>query len=98
MDSQRPRSEFTDVDQAQRPVDYIRMLDAQQFIPFSQQYKQHVRTLLDLREPVRIVIRIRHLRLARDRHGRSPARVVVGIGHLRLTDDRHCGAASLGKR
>jgi 2-polyprenyl-3-methyl-5-hydroxy-6-metoxy-1,4-benzoquinol methylase len=48
MSDLRPRSEFTDVDHAQRPADYVHMLDAQRPIPFIQQYKQRVRALLDL--------------------------------------------------
>jgi SAM-dependent methyltransferase len=48
MSNQRPRSEFTDVDHAQSPSDYVHMLDAQRSMPFIQQYKQRVRTLLDL--------------------------------------------------
>ena len=48
MTDQRLRSEFTDVDHAQSPADYVHMLDAQRSIPFIQQYKQRVRTLLDL--------------------------------------------------
>jgi ubiquinone/menaquinone biosynthesis C-methylase UbiE len=48
MSDQRPRSEFTDVDHAQNPADYLHMLDAQRAMPFIQQYKQHVRVLLDL--------------------------------------------------
>jgi len=48
VSDQRPRSEFTDVDHAQSPADYVHMLDAQQSVPFIQQYKQRVRTLLDL--------------------------------------------------
>jgi ubiquinone/menaquinone biosynthesis C-methylase UbiE len=48
MSDQRPRSEFTDVDHAQRPADYVQMLDAQRAMPFIQQYKQRVRVLLDL--------------------------------------------------
>ena len=48
MSDQRPRSEFTDVDQAKIPSDYVHMLDAQRSMPFIQQYKQRVRALLDL--------------------------------------------------
>src|SRR5207302_8109355 len=48
MSDQRPRSEFTDVDHAQSPADYVRILDAQRSIRFIQQYKQRVRALLDL--------------------------------------------------
>ena len=48
MSDQRPRSEFTDVDHAQSPADYVHMLDAQRSMPFIQQYKQRVRALLDL--------------------------------------------------
>ena len=48
MSDQRPRSEFTDVDHAQNPADYVHMLDAQQSMPFIRQYKQRLRILLDL--------------------------------------------------
>ena len=48
MSNQRPHSEFTDVDSASNPSDYLLMLDAQRAIPFIQQYKQRVRALLDL--------------------------------------------------
>ncbi len=48
MSDQRPRSEFTDVDHAQSPADYVHMLDVQRTMPFIQRYKQRVRTLLDL--------------------------------------------------
>lgn len=48
MSDQRPHSEFTDVDHAQRPADYLQMLDAQRAMPFIQHYKQRVRTLLNL--------------------------------------------------
>lgn len=48
MSDQRPRSEFTDVDHAQNPSDYVQMLDAQRSMSFMQQYKQRVRALLDL--------------------------------------------------
>lgn len=48
MSDQRPHSEFTDVDHAQSPADYIHLLDAQQSGTFVQQYKQHCRVLLDL--------------------------------------------------
>lgn len=48
MSDQRPQSEFTDVDHAQNPTDYLHMLDAQRSMPFMQQYKQRLRVLLDL--------------------------------------------------
>ena len=48
MSNQRPRSEFTAVDSASTPSDYVRMLDVQRALPFIQQYKQRVRALLDL--------------------------------------------------
>jgi ubiquinone/menaquinone biosynthesis C-methylase UbiE len=48
MSDPRPRSEFTDIDHAQYPADYLHMLDAQRSMPFMQQYKQRVRALLDL--------------------------------------------------
>ena len=48
MTNQRPRSEFTDVDHAQNPSDYVHILDAQRSVPFIEQYKQRVRALLDL--------------------------------------------------
>lgn len=48
MSDHRPRSEFTDVDSARDPADYVQMLDAQRSMPFIQQYKRRVRALLDL--------------------------------------------------
>jgi ubiquinone/menaquinone biosynthesis C-methylase UbiE len=55
MSDQRPRSEFTDVDHAQNPTDYLHMLDAQRAIPFIQQYKQRVRGLLDLHPGLQVL-------------------------------------------
>lgn len=48
MSDQRPHSEFTDVDHAQNPADYLHILDAQRSMPFIQRYKQYVRELLNL--------------------------------------------------
>jgi ubiquinone/menaquinone biosynthesis C-methylase UbiE len=48
MSNQRPRSEFTDVDHARTPSDYVHLLDAQRSILFIQRYKHRVRALLDL--------------------------------------------------
>lgn len=55
MSEQRPQSEFTDVDHAQKPADYVQMLDAQRSMPFMQQYKQRVRALLDLRPGLQVL-------------------------------------------
>lgn len=55
MGDQRPRSEFTDVDHAQNPADYVHMLDAQRSMPFIVQYKQRVRALLDLHPGLRVL-------------------------------------------
>lgn len=52
---QRPHSEFTDVDHAQNPADYIQMLDAQRSMPFIQQYKQRVHTLLELHPGLQVL-------------------------------------------
>lgn len=55
MSDQRPHSEFTDVDHAQNPADYLHMLDAQRTMPFIQQYKQRVRALLDLHSGLHVL-------------------------------------------
>ena len=55
MSDSRPHSEFTDVDSAQNPADYVQMLDAQQAVPFIRQYKQRVRGLLDFRAGQRVL-------------------------------------------
>ncbi len=55
MSDQRPHSEFTDVDQAQNPNDYLHILDAQRAMPFIQHYKQRVRGLLDLRPGLQVL-------------------------------------------
>lgn len=55
MSNQRPRSEFTDVDHAQSPSDYVHMLDVQRSMLFIQQYKQRVRALLDLHPGLQVL-------------------------------------------
>ncbi|HEV2654844.1 MAG TPA: methyltransferase domain-containing protein, partial [Ktedonobacteraceae bacterium] len=55
MSDQRPRSEFTDVDHAQKPAGYVHMLDAQRTMPFIQQYKQRVRALLALQPGLQVL-------------------------------------------
>lgn len=55
MSDHRPRSEFTDVDHAQNPTDYLHMLDAQRAMPFIEQYKQRVRELLDLHPGLQVL-------------------------------------------
>jgi ubiquinone/menaquinone biosynthesis C-methylase UbiE len=55
MSNQRPRSEFTDVDHAKTPSDYVHILDAQRAMPFIQQYKQRVRALLDLHPELQVL-------------------------------------------
>ncbi len=55
MSDERPRSEFTDVDRAENPSDYLRMLDAQRAMPFIRQYKLRVRTLLDLQPGLHVL-------------------------------------------
>ena len=55
MSDSRPHSEFTDVDSAQNPADYVQMLDAQRAVPFIREYKQRVRTLLDLHAGQRVL-------------------------------------------
>ena len=48
MNNQHPKSEFTDVDQAGTPQNYIECLDSQHNIDFILLYKQRVRMLLDI--------------------------------------------------
>lgn len=55
MSDQRPRSEFSDVDSAQRPADYLHMLDAQRSMPFIRQYKQRVHALLNLQPGLQVL-------------------------------------------
>lgn len=48
MNSQRPRSDFTDVDRADVPEGYVQCMDFQHERAFVQMYKQHARLLLDI--------------------------------------------------
>lgn len=48
MSDQRPRSEFTDVDQANAPESYVHCMDFQHSTAFVQMYKQHARMLLNI--------------------------------------------------
>ena len=48
MNNQHPKSEFTDVDQAGTPQNYVECLDSQHNIDFILLYKQQVRMLLDI--------------------------------------------------
>ncbi len=55
MESRRPHSEFSDVDNAKIPADYVKMLDAQRFMPFNRQYKQRLRDLLELHPGLQVL-------------------------------------------
>lgn len=55
MELRRPHSEFTDVDSARAPSDYVKMLDDQRSMPFNQQYKQRLRVLLDLHPGLQVL-------------------------------------------
>lgn len=55
MKQSGPRSEFSDVDNARIPSDYVKMLDAQRFMLFNQQYKQQLRVLLDLHPGLQVL-------------------------------------------
>jgi ubiquinone/menaquinone biosynthesis C-methylase UbiE len=55
MNDQRPKSEFTDVDHASCPENYVELLDVQQSMAFNQRYKQYARTLLDLHQGLQIL-------------------------------------------
>ncbi|SRR5437016_3759573 len=48
MNNQHPKSEFTDVDQAGTPQNYVECLDSQHNIDFILLYKQRVRMVLDI--------------------------------------------------
>lgn len=55
MSDQRPHSEFTDVDHAKTPSDYVQLLDAQQHMAVVQQYKQRTRFLLGLHPGLQVL-------------------------------------------
>lgn len=55
MKQSGPHSEFSDVDNAKIPFDYVKMLDAQRFTPFNRQYKQRLRTLLELHPGLQVL-------------------------------------------
>lgn len=48
MHKQHPKSDFTHVDRANAPERYVQCMDFQHGTAFVQQYKQHVRLLLDI--------------------------------------------------
>jgi ubiquinone/menaquinone biosynthesis C-methylase UbiE len=55
MDTQHPRSEFTDVDQSNTPQGYVQCMDFQHSTVFVQMYKQPTRSLLDLQPGLRVL-------------------------------------------
>ena len=55
MSAQRPRSEFTAVDQANMPQAYVDGMDFQHHAAFVQQYKARARELLDLQPGLRVL-------------------------------------------
>jgi ubiquinone/menaquinone biosynthesis C-methylase UbiE len=55
MNTQRPRSEFTAVDQASMPQAYVDCMDFQHHAAFVQQYKARARSLLDLQPGLHVL-------------------------------------------
>jgi ubiquinone/menaquinone biosynthesis C-methylase UbiE len=55
MNNPHPKSEFTDVDRANIPQNYVECLDAQRSIDFVRKYKQRVRTLLAIQSGQQIL-------------------------------------------
>ncbi|GCE07460.1 methyltransferase domain-containing protein [Dictyobacter aurantiacus] len=55
MDEQRPQSEFTNVDRAEAPQEYVRCMDFQHEAPFVKAYKQRARQLLEITPGQRIL-------------------------------------------
>src|SRR5947208_10663180 len=55
MDTQHPRSEFSDVDRSCMPQGYVQCMDFQHSTAFVQMYKQHTRSLLDLQPGLRVL-------------------------------------------